>query len=111
MHLKISNKLSKFSKKELDHFFNVAKSPKKNQAFTFLTAPAQASFGRILIIVSKKYGNAPQRNLLKRRLKAIFWEEKLYEKNIDCAVIARPAGKSYDFAQLKSLVLEVFKNL
>lgn len=111
MHHKISNKLSKFSKKELDHFFNVAKSPKKNQAFTFLTAQATLAFGRILVIASRKYGNAPERNLLKRRLKAIFWEEKLYEKKIDLAIIARPSGKSYDFDQLKNLVLEIFKKL
>ncbi|MBP6892155.1 ribonuclease P protein component [Candidatus Babeliales bacterium] len=108
MHNKISNKLSKFSKKELDHFFDVAKSPKKNQAFTFLTAKATLPFGRILIVASRKYGNAPQRNLLKRRAKAIFWENKLYEKKIDLAIIARPSGKSYDFDQLKKLVLEIF---
>ena len=111
MHHKISKQLSKFSKKELDYFFNVAKSPKKNQAFTFLTAPAQAQFGKILIVISAKYGNAPQRNLLRRRLKAIFWEEKLYEKQIDFAVIARPAGKSYDFDQLKKVLLEIFANV
>ena len=105
---KISNKLSKFSKKELDHFFTVAKSPKKNQAFTFLTAQSTLPFGRVLIIVSRKYGNAPQRNLLKRRLKSIFWEEKKKKKKIDLAVIARPSGKSYDFDQLKTLVLEIF---
>lgn len=111
MHKKPSNQFSKFSKKELDHFFNVAKSLKKNQAFTFLGAPAAQKLGRILIIASTKYGNAPQRNLLKRRLKAIFWEEKLYEKGIDCAIIARPSGKLYDFSGLKELMLEVFSKL
>jgi ribonuclease P protein component len=111
MHHKVSNKLSKFSKKELDHFFTEAKSPKKNQAFTFLIAPAQADFGRILVVASRKYGNAPERNLLKRRLKAIFWEEKLYTKKIDFAVIARPAGKEYDFDQLKTLVLQIFSQI
>ncbi len=108
---KISNKLSKFSKKELDNFFKTAKSQKKNQAFTFLTAPATLPYGRILIVASAKYGNAPQRNLLKRRFKAIFWEEKLYEKQIDFAIIARATGKSYDFEQLKKLVLEIFTKL
>ena len=108
MHKKIFNKLSKFNRKELDHFFKTAKSPKKNQAFTFLTSPATLPFGRILIVASRKYGNAPQRNLLKRRLKAIFWEEKMYQKGIDLAVIARPSGKSYDFDQLKTLLLEIF---
>ena len=33
--------------------------------------------GRILIITPRKVGNAPQRNLLRRRLKAIFREEKI----------------------------------
>lgn len=108
MHHKLSNKLSKFTKKELDHFFSVAKSPKKNQAFTFLIAPTDQDFGKILVVASRKYGNAPQRNLLKRRFKAIFWEEKLYEKRIDLAVIARPAGKTYDFEKLKALLLEIF---
>ena len=109
MH-KISNNLSKFTKKELDTFFATANCTKKNQAFTFLIAPTTGAFGRILVVASRKYGNAPERNLLKRRLKSIFWEEKLYEKKMDFAIIARPAGKTYDFEQLKTLVLEVFSS-
>ena len=103
-----SKNLSKFKKKELDHFFNTAKCKKKNQAFTFLIAPATLEFGRILIIASRKYGNSPERNLLKRRLKAIYWEEKLYEKMTNLMVIARPAGKKYDFTGLKELLLSLF---
>ena len=104
-----SKNLSKFKRKELDHFFNTATCKKKNQAFTFLTSPAiDLPFGRILVIASRKYGNSPERNLLKRRCKAIFWEEKLYEKKIDLIIIARPSGKKYDFAQLKELLLSLF---
>ena len=103
-----SKNLSKFKRKELDHFFNTAKCKKKNQAFTFLIAPATLAFGRILVIASRKYGNYPERNLLKRRCKAIFWEEKLYEKMTDLIIIARPSGKNYDFAQLKELLLSLF---
>lgn len=105
---KPANKLSQFSKKELDTFFSVAKTVKKNQAFTFLIAPTTHRFGRILIVASRKYGNAPARNLLKRRLRSIFWEQQLYLKKIDCAVIARPAGKEYDFDSLKKQLLEIF---
>lgn len=101
--------ISKFGKKELDHFFAIAKCAKKNQAFTFLVAPSHAQFGRLLAIVPKKYGNAPARNKLRRQLKAIFLTNKLYEHNIDFAVITRPAAKNYDFSKLTSTILEIFK--
>jgi len=103
-----SKNLSKFKRKELDHFFNTATCKKKNQAFTFLTTPATLSFGRILIIASRKYGNSPERNLLKRRLKAVYCEQQLYTKMTDLIVIARPSGKNYDFDQLKKLLLSLF---
>lgn len=101
--------LSKFSKRELDHFFAIAKCAKKNQAFTFLTAPSHCPFGRILIVASRKYGNAPERNKLRRRLKAIFLKHELYQHQVDIAVIARPTGKKYDYTQLTTLLLEIFK--
>jgi ribonuclease P protein component len=107
--LKPTKHISKFGKKELDHFFAVAKPAKKNQAFTILIAPTTYPFGRILSMVPKKYGNAPERNKLRRRLKAIFLQNKLYEHNIDVIVITRPAAKNYDFSQLTKLLLEIFK--
>lgn len=108
--LKPTKHISKFGKKELDHFFTVAKAAKKNQAFTILIAPATSHpFGRILIMVPKKYGNAPERNTLRRRLKTIFIEQKLYEHRSDIVIITRPTAKNYDFSQLSKLLLEIFK--
>jgi ribonuclease P protein component len=106
-----SKNSSKFLRKELDTFFSGATTRKKNQAFTFLTAPTDKTFGRILVIASRKYGNAPARNLLKRRCKSIFLQEKLYLKQIDCVIIARPEGKTYDFAKLKNILLEIFAQI
>lgn len=103
-----SKNLSKFTKKELDNFFGAATCRRKNQAFTFLVAPAILSFGRVLVIASRKYGNSPERNLLKRRCKAIYWEAKLYEKNTDLIIIARRAGQDYDFATLQKTLLSLF---
>lgn len=105
--LKPSKCLCKFSKKELDHFFAVAKSVKKNQAFTFLKAPSQSTFGRFLIVIPKKYGNAPQRNKLRRQLKVIFLNLKLYETKFDYAIIVRPTLKNYDFAKLTQILMDV----
>jgi ribonuclease P protein component len=106
--LKPTKHISKFGKKELDHFFEVAKLAKKNQAFTILAAPTSCSFGRILSMVPKKYGNAPERNRLRRQLKAIYIQNKLYEHNTDLIVITRPAAKKYDFQGLTKLLLEIF---
>ena len=107
--LKPTKHISKFGRKELDNFFAVAKAAKKNQAFTILKAPTTHTFGKILIMVPKKYGNAPERNKLKRRLKAIFIENKLYEHKLDIVIITRPTAKNYDFQNLSQLLLEVFK--
>lgn len=107
--LKPTKHISKFGKKELDNFFAAAKAAKKNQAFTILKAPTSHRFGKILIMVPKKYGNAPERNKLKRRFKAIFIENKLYEHQLDIVIITRPAAKNYDFQNLSKLLIEVFK--
>ena len=104
-----SKNLSKFSKKELDTFFKHAKRVYKDQAFTILTYKTEQNFGRVLLVVSKKYGNAPERNLIKRRIKSIFREEKLYEKRYDTAFIIRPAAKTWSFEELKKLCLKLYE--
>lgn len=106
--LKPTKHISKFGKKELDHFFEVARLAKKNQAFTILKASTDHPFGRILSMVPKKYGNAPERNKLRRRLKAIFLQNKLYEYKIDIVVITRPAAKNYDFNKLSQIFIDIF---
>lgn len=103
---KASKNLSKFSKKELDSFFKQAKRVYKDQAFTILTHSTKEDFARVLIAVPKKYGNAPERNLIKRRLKSIFREEKLYEKPYDVAFIIRPCAQKFSFEDLKKLCLK-----
>ncbi|MBM18317.1 MAG: ribonuclease P protein component [Epsilonproteobacteria bacterium] len=106
MSIKISNNLSKFSKKELDSFFKHAKRVYRNQAFTILANPKQQDIARILVIIPKKYGNAPARNLIKRRLKSIFWEEQLYTKKNDIIFIVRPDAKKLSFQDLKNVCLK-----
>ena len=103
---KIPKNLSKFSKKELDSFFANAKRVHSSQAFTILIKKTDNPHGKILPIVSRKYGNAPARNLLKRRLRSIFREEELYEKQTDTIVIARAPGKYISFAKLKDIVVQ-----
>lgn len=105
----IVNKLSKFTKREIDCLFNNARSVIKSQFCTILLAPAQKDFGRVLIITSRKVGNAPERNVLRRRIKSIFYEEKLFDRSCDCAVIVYRKAVFLSFEQLKDLLLTAFQ--
>jgi ribonuclease P protein component len=76
-----------------------------------LLAPAQADFARVLIIASRKVGNAPERNLMRRRIKSIFYEEKLYDQKFDCAIILQKKSLDLTFDQLKELILKAYRKV
>lgn len=105
----IARDITKFSsKKAIDELFKKARRVIKHSGLHILIAPKTESFGRILIIASRKTGNAPERNKIRRRLKSIFYEEKLYEKDLDCIVIVKREGTALPFVELKELLLKAF---
>jgi len=105
----IAGKISKFTKCEIDYLFQHARSVFKDQSCTILMAPRQKEFGRILIITSRKVGNAPQRNLIRRRIKSIVYEEKLFNCNVDCAVIVYKKAITLSFEELKIIIISAYK--
>jgi ribonuclease P protein component len=105
----IMKKISKFTKSEIDYLFQHARRVFRGAPCTVLLAPRQGEFGRILIVTSAKVGNAPQRNLIRRRIKSIFYEEKLYERNFDCVIISQKKAVEHSFAQWKELILGVYE--
>lgn len=106
--VRIAKRLSKFTKREIDHLFKHARRVFRSPACTILLAPRQGEFGRVLIVASRKVGNAPERNLIRRRIKAIFYEEKLYDRSFDCVIIAQKKLTDFSFDELKKLVLNVY---
>lgn len=104
----IAKRISKFTKRDIDHLFKHARRVLRNHFCTILFAPRQTDLGRILIVTSRKVGNAPDRNLIRRRIKSIFYEEKLYERSIDCAIIAQKKMNELSFDALKELILGVY---
>jgi ribonuclease P protein component len=101
-------KISKFTKREIDYLFQHARRIVRTGACTILVAPRQAEFGRVLIVTSRKVGNAPERNLIRRRIKAIIYEQKLFEHSFDCAIIAQKKLTEFSFDQLKSLIIDAY---
>ena len=71
-----------FSSSDRGYLLSHARPLIKSDAFDMRALPTRSFCGRILVITPKKMGTAPKRNLIRRRLKALFYEEKLFEKRI-----------------------------
>jgi ribonuclease P protein component len=61
--------------------------------------------GKILIIIPKKVGNAPLRNKIRRRLKALFFENKLNTLPYNWIFFVKPGINKWSFQQLCDVVL------
>jgi ribonuclease P protein component len=103
----IARKITKFTQKEIDYLFAHARRILKNTSCLILSCPRQLDFARVLIIISKNVGNAPERNLLRRRIKSIFYEEKLFETPCDYAIILYKPVKELSFDDLKAMITHV----
>ncbi len=64
------------------------------------------SYSRVLIIIPRAVGNAPERNLLRRRIKSIFYEEKIYTFPYDFVIFLKKESKKLSFEQLKQYILD-----
>lgn len=103
-------KISRFSRKEIDHLFTNGKANYKSKELVILTAPCLLAFGRVLLITSRKVGNAPERNLLRRRSRAIFYEEQLFHCKKDTVIIFKSPAKNLSFEELKALLIKILNH-
>lgn len=102
---KVAGRISRFKEHEVKELFKKAKRVLKHPGLDILCAPSEKKeFGRILVITSKKTGIAAKRNRIRRRLKSIFYNKKLYEKKIDCIIIIKKDGINLSFEQLEDLL-------
>lgn len=91
-----------FSRNEIISLIKNSKNLCRYPEFDIKSMQAANEYGRILIITSKKIGSAPKRNKARRRLRAIFYEEKLYLKHLDVVVFCKEAINNISFDKLKS---------
>ena len=52
------------------------------------------------LVVSKKYGNAVQRNLFKRRCRSIF-KSIIVDRDIGCTLVVRPKRQAVTYISIK----------
>lgn len=101
----IARQITQLSKKEIFFAIKHAKTIVKESGITIKVAPIVSdSIGKVLIVIPKKYGNAPKRNKLRRRIKHIFYEQTLYQKPYIWIVRAFPEAALLNFQDLEMII-------
>lgn len=93
---------------EIQLFFRRARRTYQSPELDIRLAPQHyPPWGHLLIVVPRKVGNAPQRNLFKRRIKALYHELQLERSGYDIAIFAKPGASKLSFADLKTLLMRI----
>ena len=118
----------KFNQKEISLIFKYSKIKKQIDGLKLLQLPIEAlkkikpeelsnifekqiesNQGKILIITSRKVGKAHKRNKLRRQIKSIFYEEKLFKKPVISILITYKQALNLTFEQLKEFLVKSFE--
>jgi len=94
---------------DIKKLFNKARRILKHPGLDLLVAPASEAETRLIIITPGRIGNAVERNTVRRRIKAIFHEEKLEAKGLDSVIIVKKPGVDLSHAILKELILNALQ--
>ena len=118
----------KFNQKEISLIFKYSKIKKQIDGLKLLQLPIEAlkkikpeelsnifekqiesNQGKILIITSRKVVKAHKRNKLRRQIKSIFYEEKLFKKPVISILITYKQALNLTFEQLKEFLVKSFE--
>ncbi|KKP22559.1 MAG: hypothetical protein SZ59_C0005G0024 [candidate division TM6 bacterium GW2011_GWF2_28_16] len=99
--------LFRFEKKEIDSTFSNSQTKGYITGLKLLQAPVQnkdQEFGKLLIIASRKTGKACKRNKIRRQLRSIFYENKLYQKQVNSIIFIYKQALNLSFDNLKDFL-------
>jgi ribonuclease P protein component len=105
MHQISFKKIFKTDQKEVAWAFANATLHTYHHGLKILRAdyPAPApEHGKMIIVTPRACGKAHDRNKIRRRIKAIFYEEQLYKRPCFWIVLVRNKAMSYDFDIIKT---------
>lgn len=105
--------LFSFSQSEIDTTFKSAKQLKSMLGLKLLQAPMleKQEHGKLLIITPRAVGKAHIRNLIRRQLKAIFYENRLYAFNGKLIILVYKPAIELSFNQLRLFLTDACKSL
>ncbi len=100
-------KITQFSKKEIDNLWKKARRVVRHDGLHLLQAPKSLSeIARILMVIPRRVGSAPARNKIRRQIRHLFYENKLYEGDTDWIIIVKPAATKLTFQEIQNLLLK-----
>ncbi len=100
----VAQNLSSFSGAEVTALFRTSTRIMRTPFMDILARPATRQFGRILVVTPRRIGSAPARNKIRRQLKSLYYQCKLYERNLDLMVITKPQALETSFVLLQALL-------
>ena len=100
----IARRISLFTQQEIRSLIRSARLVSRQPGLDIRIAPSLQAFGRILIVTPRASGNSPARNLIRRRFKALFYQEKLYELGHDVVIFCKKESAKLDYHQLKAIL-------
>ena len=107
----MQRKFSLRKKVDINKVF-LAKKKAFNESFTVYYRYNGLDHPRFCFAISKKYGKANKRNLLKRRLKAIIEENQEYfDKPYDVVISVKPTVIDYDFYKIRKRFLSLLRKI
>lgn len=104
MSFSIARAITQFSETEIKDLFRRARTVFKQTGLEIRRAPTNSEFGRILIVIPRIVGSAPERNLIRRRFKALFYQGKCYEKKQDLIVLVRKGATEFSYKELAQIM-------
>jgi ribonuclease P protein component len=110
MQVKVRD-LTRWKKKDIYEAFKKSRRIYHSPALDIKIAHRKNAPSKILIITPRATGTAPERNKFKRRVKAIFYEEKLSAQKFDWIIFAKKAGMNLCFQELKNIILQAAHSL
>jgi ribonuclease P protein component len=98
--------LFRFEQKDIRSTFKNAQLKNKIFGLKLLQASTKNNFGKMLIITPRKMGNACKRNKIRRQVKNIFFQEKLYEKPYNSILLVYKEATKLNFDQIKAFLIK-----
>jgi len=96
--------------KDFKRIMDKVRPLKNNYYMVFVEKEEKLDNYQFGISVSKKLGNAVERNKLKRQIKSII-DKKSYQKNFNCIIILRKDILNLNYKEMEQNLMEIFNKI